>query len=261
MGGWEKLKFGAAFTGTALVIWALHGLTGLVYPETYLAEPAYKVAGVSEPPVDLGSLQRSWPAGLSGPDGRATLRGYMGNIEKAVVPASPEGPPGLAAPAPQIDLATALAAADVAKGQQTAKVCASCHTFDQGGQDRTGPGLWGVVGRDVAGHGAFAYSGAMKAQAGSWTYERLDAYLTNPAKAVPGNKMAFNGLRRVQDRANVIAYLSTLSASPVPFPKPDKPKISETSPQRSGTGSAAAGEQALASNAKHDPKTPEPQKQ
>ena len=101
------------------------------------------------------------------------------------------------------------------------------HTFEQGGPDRTGPNLWGIVGRNVASHKPFTYSSAFSAQTGAWTYERLDHYLTNPAKAVPGNKMGFAGLRKPEDRANVIAFLSTLSTSRVPFPKPEKPKVVE----------------------------------
>ncbi|WP_235536706.1 cytochrome c family protein [Phenylobacterium sp. Root700] len=228
MDGWERLKFGAAITGVVFLISVLRWTADLVYPETYVTEPAYKIPGVSEPAVDLSALQRSWPAGLSEPGGRAKLRDYMSNIEKVAVPRSAEGPPAVAAPAPQVDLATLLAAADVEKGRQTARVCTSCHTFDQGGQDRIGPSLWGVVGRDVAARETFTYSSVFAAQSGSWTYERLDRYLTNPAKAVPGNKMAFAGLRKAEDRANVIAFLSTLSASPVPFPKAEKPKIAET---------------------------------
>jgi len=260
MDSWERLKVGAAIAGTGLLMFVIRGITDLAFPETYLAEPAYKIAGVIEPAVDLGSLQKAWPAGLSEQGGGAKLRDYMSHIEKAVVPTGPGGPPVLAAPAPPVDLGTALAAADVEKGKQTARVCTSCHTFDQGGENRTGPGLWGVVGRNVASHGTFAYSSAFAAQTGAWTYERLDHYLTSPAKAVPGNKMAFAGLRKVEDRANVIAFLSTLSASPVPFPKPEKPKIDETSAQRSGAGSAPVGEQGLASNAKSASKTGEPQK-
>ena len=260
MDTWERLKIGVAITGTVLVMFVLHSITGHVFPETYVAKPGYKVPGVSEPAVDLSSLQRSWPAGLSEAGGRAELRDYMSHIEKVSVPSSAEGPPAVAAPAPQVDLGTALAAADVQKGRQTAQVCTSCHTFDQGGQDRIGPSLWGVVGRNVASRASFTYSSAFAAQTGSWTYERLDHYLTNPAKAVPGNKMGFAGFRRAEDRANVIAFLSTLSTSPVPFPKPERAKIVETPPQGPGAGSAAVGEQALASNAKSASKTGEQQK-
>jgi cytochrome c len=241
MDSWERFKIGAAITGTALFMLGLRWISDLAFPERYLVEPAYKIAGVSETAVDLSSLQKTWPAGFSGQWRRAELRHYMGNIEKATVPLSAEGSPVLAAPAAPVDLGTSLAAADVEKGKQSARVCTSCHTFDQGGQDRTGPGLWNIVGRDIAAHGAFAYSSALAAQPGDWTYEQLDRYLTNPAKAVPGNKMAFNGIRNAQARANVIAFLSTLSASRVPFPKAEAPKAVEAPTERSEAAPAAAG--------------------
>jgi cytochrome c len=241
MDRWEGLKIGAAVTGMALVLFAIRWIDNLVFPVTGFAELAYKVPGVSEPTVDLASLQRSWPDGLSQAGGRARLRGYMSNIEKVAVPTSPEGPaPALAAPEPHVDLATLLAAADAQKGRQTAQVCASCHTFEQGGPDRTGPNLWGIVGRNVASRQTFTYSSAFKAQTGAWTYERLDHYLTNPAKAVPGNKMPFAGIRKADDRANVVAFLGTLNATPVPFPK--------------AAASASTGQPELASNAKSDSK-------
>jgi cytochrome c len=225
MDTWERLKIGAAITGTILVMVGLRGIAAVVYPETYVARPAYKVSDVSDLAVDLAALQRSWPAGLRQQGGRANIREFMGNIQNVSVPRSAEVEPALAAPAPQVDLATLLAQADRAKGKQTAQVCASCHTFEQGGPDRMGPNLWGVVGRKVGSHPGFAYSSAVAAQTGPWTYERLDRWLTNPGKDVPGTKMAFGGLHRPEDRANVIAYLSTLSASPVPFPKPENSKI------------------------------------
>jgi cytochrome c len=244
MDTWERLKILAAGAGVVLVLFALHSVTDLVFPETYVATPAYKVPGVSEPAVDLASLQRSWPSGLAEEGGRTNVRDYMSNIEKVTAPRSAEVAPAPVEPAPQVDLGTLLAAANVEKGRQTALVCTSCHTFDQGGQDRTGPNLWGVVGRNVGSHKTFTYSSAFAAQTGSWTYERLDSWLTNPAKAVPGTKMTFVGLRNPEDRANVIAFLSTLSASPVPFPKPEQPKSA------SAAGSAPVGGQALASLSK-----------
>jgi cytochrome c len=221
MDTWERLKFGAAFTGVGLVFLLLHSITEFVFPETYAARPGYKVPGVSELPVDLASLQRSWPAGLREQGGGANVREFMGNIRNVSVPRSTEAARAPAAPAPPVDLGTLLAAADAAKGRQTAVVCTSCHTFEQGGQDSTGPNLWGVVGRNVASRKTFTYSSAFAAQTGSWTYDRLDRWLTNPSKAVPGTKMTFVGLHKPEDRANVIAFLRTLSANPVPFPKPE----------------------------------------
>ena len=229
----ETLKIGLVLAGTAVVMIAINWTAGQLFAQPYLSEPGYKVAGVNEPAVDLASLQRSWPGGMRLEGGRAQVHHYMSNIEKVSVPRSTDGAAAAPAPAPQVDLATALAAADATKGRQTAQVCTSCHTFDQGGPNGTGPNLWGVVGRDIASHGGFAYSPAFTAQTGAWTYERLDNYLTNPAKAIPGNKMGFAGLRRVQDRANVLAFLRTFSASPAPFPSPQ--------PQRADAGSAPVG--------------------
>jgi cytochrome c len=231
MDTWEKLKIGVAVTGTAFVFLVIHWTTDLVYPATYAAKPGYKVPGVDDPPVDLASLQRRWPVDLGEQGGRASVRDYMSNIKNASLPRSAEAPAVVAAPTPHLDLATLLAAADVEKGRQTARVCMSCHTFDQGGQDRIGPALWGIVGRDVAARKSFAYSTAFAAQTGNWTYDRLDHWLANPAKAVPGTKMAFAGLRKDEDRANVLAFLSTLSASRVPFPKP---KSAEAGEQQQG---------------------------
>jgi cytochrome c len=165
----------------------------------------------------------------------------MTNIEKVSVPRSAEAAPALAAPQPQLDLGTLLASADAGKGRQTAQVCTSCHTFEQGGPDRIGPSLWGVVGRKVASRPSFTYSSAFAAQTGNWTYERLDHYLTNPAKAVPGNKMGFAGLRRAQDRANVLAFLGSLDASPVPFPKPEKAKLGGAASEAAGAASPPSG--------------------
>src|SRR5258707_6815063 len=104
MDTWERLKIGAAITGTVLVMSVIHSITGLVFPETYVTKPGYKVPGVSEPAVNLASLQRSWPAGLSEQGGRANVRDYMSNIEKVLVPPRPAAPPVLPAPLPQCNL-------------------------------------------------------------------------------------------------------------------------------------------------------------
>lgn len=227
MDTWERTKFAIAIVGTALAFPVLHWVTDAAFPEAHIARAGYKVADVTELPVDLAALQRSWPAGLSGQGGRSNVRDFMSNIEKVSIPRSAEAPPALAAPEPPADLGTMLAAADPQKGRQTAQVCTSCHSFDPD-QDRIGPSLYGVVGRNVAARKTFSYSSAFAAQTGAWTYERLNAWLTNPAKAVPGTKMAFAGVRNPQDRANVIAFLSTLGASHPPFPKPEKAAAPET---------------------------------
>lgn len=132
--------------------------------------------------------------------------------------------PATAAPASAADavapIAERLKTADAAAGEKTAKVCVACHSFADSGANKVGPGLWEVVNRKPGSHEGFKYSDAMVAfgESHSWDYATLDAYLTNPKAEVPGNKMAFAGLKKPDDRANVIAYLRTLAASPAPLP-------------------------------------------
>ncbi len=115
-------------------------------------------------------------------------------------------------------LAERLAKADPAKGMNLAKKCAACHTFTEGGKTVTGPNLYDIVNRPVAAHQGFAYSEAIKSKGGKWTLADLDKYLTNPKDAVPGNKMAFAGLPDPAERADLLAYLRSLSATPAPLP-------------------------------------------
>ena len=106
------------------------------------------------------------------------------------------------------DFATIFAAADPAKGEKIFGKCKACHKVDGG--DSTGPHLNGVVGRPVASIAGFAYSEGMKAHGGDWTPEAMNTFLTNPKGVVKGTKMSFAGLPKVEDRANVIAYLKSL---------------------------------------------------
>jgi cytochrome c len=107
------------------------------------------------------------------------------------------------------DFATVLASADAAAGEAVFKKCGACHKLD--GTDGVGPHLNGVVGRGKASISGFAYSEAILAlTADSWTPENLNGFLENPKTYMPGTKMAFAGLPKVEDRANLIAYLSTL---------------------------------------------------
>lgn len=125
----------------------------------------------------------------------------------------------VAAPEALEPIAPLLAQADVARGETVAKKCVACHTFDPGGAHKLGPNLYGVVGQprgSAAGFGG--YSKAMKAIGGAWDYESLNKFLHKPKSFVKGTAMSFGGLPDPQDRADVVAYLRSLSPSPAPLP-------------------------------------------
>jgi cytochrome c len=131
-----------------------------------------------------------------------------------------------AAPEPEkpfevADVLALLPKADAEAGAGVFRPCRSCHTSEKGGKDLVGPNLWGVVGRKVASAPNFGsrYSDAMKTHGGEWSFEQLAKYLHDPKKAIPGNKMVFNGVSSNPDLADLLAYLRTLSDSPAPLPK------------------------------------------
>ena len=114
-----------------------------------------------------------------------------------------------------------LAKADKDKGMATAKACAACHDFSKGGPNKVGPNLWDVVERPMGTAANFTYSDGFKAMgAKPWGYDDLNTWLKMPKEFIKGTKMAFGGIGNEQDRANVLAYLATLSDAPKPFPKP-----------------------------------------
>jgi cytochrome c len=109
--------------------------------------------------------------------------------------------------------------ANVAAGQDVFKKCAACHTAGQGGENKVGPNMYGIMGRKAGQHPGFAYSEAMKAHGGEWTYSRFAAYLYDPRGAIPGNKMAFAGIQDPQDLTDLIAYMRTLAPTPMALPQ------------------------------------------
>jgi cytochrome c len=147
--------------------------------------------------------------------------------------------------APVVSIGTLLAAADPAQGADQAKKCAACHDLTEANANKTGPGLYDVVERVI-----FAYSAVLaghQAAGDVWTYENLNQFLLSPKGFAPGTKMTFAGVKNDQERANIIAFLSTLSASPKPFPPPEEAAPSEE-PAASSEEPAASSEPAPASS-------------
>jgi cytochrome c len=179
MNSFELNKVLGAILGTCLITLALNIGAGAIFAPEKPAKPGYAIAAKEK-----------------------------GATENAA-PKAPEQP-----------IETLLASASTEKGQNTAKQCQACHTFEKGGPNRVGPNLWGIVGDERGkGRGGFNFSAAMKAKGGKWTFDELNKFLTNPREYIPGTAMTFAGLSREQQRADVIAYLDTLSDSPVPLPK------------------------------------------
>ncbi|MCG6122101.1 MAG: cytochrome c family protein [Microvirga sp.] len=168
-----------------------------------------------------------------------------------VLPEVEEGAPAVA-DAPQVEpLPIRLASASLDRGQGAARACASCHSFDQGGENRIGPNLWDVVTQTKGNNAGFGYSAALteRAAAGEvWGYDELDGFLENPRGYMPGTTMAYAGLRNAQSRADIILYMRSLSDAP-----PELPEVAaveggeaeaETSPEAADP--APAGEPAPA---------------
>jgi cytochrome c len=130
---------------------------------------------------------------------------------------------GAAAPVPAEPIEKLLQTASVDRGAAAAKVCQTCHTFEKGGPNRVGPNLYNIV-DDKKGEGrnGFNFSSAMKAKGGTWTFDDLNQFLTNPKGFVPGTAMGFAGIQKDSQRADVIDYLHTLSDNPVPLPTASK---------------------------------------
>jgi cytochrome c len=181
MNSFEFNKIAGAVLGTALVVFGLNELAAAVYHAEKPEKQGYKIEVAA---VDAGEV--------------------AGGAET-----------------PAVSLGTLLASADATKGAGVFKNCAGCHDPAKGGSNKQGPNLWGIVGRNHASLSGYAYSEDMKAKASEpWTYEALNEFLKAPKAVFPKTKMAYGGVKKDQERANLMAYLATLSDSPVPFPAP-----------------------------------------
>jgi cytochrome c len=179
MDGFELNKILGAVLGTLLFTLSLNIVAGGLFAPHAPEKPGYEVA-VQETPA-------------------------AGAAQAAIPPAEP------------IDVR--LAKADLKKGEAAAKKCVACHSFEKGGPNKVGPNLWGVIGGPRAHAQGFSYSSTMKGAGGNWDYESLDKFLANPREAMKGTSMAFVGIKRPEERADVIAYLNSLADNPKPLPK------------------------------------------
>ena len=133
----------------------------------------------------------------------------------AVAEAAPEA--AGAKPAELPPIGPKLKDANVQHGEALFKQqCFTCHTIDKGGVNKVGPNQWDILGRKKASHEGFSYSSALQAKGGEWSYEDINHMIFKPQAFVRGTKMAFAGLPIEQDRADLIAYLRTMHAEPLP---------------------------------------------
>jgi cytochrome c len=126
---------------------------------------------------------------------------------------------GPAAPQEAPDISALYATADIkAGGDYFSKKCTVCHSIEKGGANKVGPALWGVMNRPIGSHAGFSYSSAMKSHGGNWTFEEMNKFQWNPRKTIPGTIMAYAGNKKDQERANLIAYMASMSDNPPKLP-------------------------------------------
>ncbi|MCY4180448.1 MAG: cytochrome c family protein [Litoreibacter sp.] len=140
--------------------------------------------------------------GGHGKHGEEHVQGYLIPVEGGEEEAEPE---------PEIDFMEVLASADAGKGEGMFNKCKACHKLDDGANG-VGPHLYSLVNREIGVVDGFGYSEVLATSGEAWTEENLNAFLENPKGWAPGTKMNFNGLRKIEDRANLIAYLQTIGS-------------------------------------------------
>lgn len=168
-----------------------------------------EVAAVEPAPAEPAAAE---PAAEAAPVEAAPAETAVTEAPAATIPAEDTAPDAVAetaAPAEAV-VAVAAGAGDAEAGQAVSRKCVACHSFDKGGKNKVGPAMFGIVDRDIANAEGFKYSDALLALDGTWTVEKLDAWIADPKGFVAGNKMTFAGIKNEKDRQNLLAYLQTL---------------------------------------------------
>lgn len=167
----------------------------------------------------------------------------------AVAESASDGPAAEVAP----DWGTVIPVTNPEVGKAVSAKCGSCHNFDAGGPNGTGPNLYGVLGRKVASHPGFAYSPGMTEFAAThpvWTWDELDQFIKAPQKHVAGTKMGFVGLKKQEDRVAMLAYLHTLGSTlALPAPAPAAAPAAAPAPDAAAAGAPVAGAAATTAGA------------
>ena len=180
MDSFEFNKIAAGILVTALLVIGLNQITDFIYQVKKPEKPGYKIEGVAETKTTENKSE-------------------IKKEEKLT------------------DIKILLSSANIAAGENVFKKCAACHNINNGGAVKIGPPLWSIVGKKSGSHPEFKYSSALTAFGKNWTFDELNAFLYKPADYIKGTKMAFAGLSKDEDRANVIAYLNSMSSSPLPL--------------------------------------------
>jgi cytochrome c len=210
MNSFELNKVLGALLGTCLFLVAMHIATGAIFTQPAPTKPGYEIAVKEEQP------------------------------KPGAAPAAPAEEP----------IANVLPSASAQRGAEIAKQCQACHNLQEGQGAKVGPDLYGVVGRKIASVPNFNYTAALKAKSGTWDFDTLNTWLTKPAAFAPGTAMTFAGLSSEKQRADVIDYLDSLSANPVPLPKPQNANAAAPAnqvPAPANPGNAAPANQPPAS--------------
>lgn len=119
-----------------------------------------------------------------------------------------------------LDIATLMESASIEKGKVAAKKCIACHSFERGGPNKVGPNLWNILGNKKAHLGeSFNYSKPMLEKEGNWGYEELFQFFKSPRSYIKGTRMAFAGISKPQEIADILSYLRSMSDNPIPLPK------------------------------------------